>query len=55
MGNDEYEIRGRKPCDYLGICLEAQGVPDAVHHPEFPSILLKPGEEYRANTKLIFS
>ncbi|GER67453.1 aldose 1-epimerase [Weizmannia acidilactici] len=55
MGNDEYEIRGRKPCDYLGICLEAQGVPDAVHHPEFPSIVLKPGEEYRANTKLIFS
>ncbi|HLZ07175.1 MAG TPA: aldose epimerase family protein, partial [Chloroflexota bacterium] len=31
-----------------GICLEPQGYPDAVHIPGFPSILLQPGEVYRA-------
>lgn len=32
------------------VCLEAQGYPDAVHHPNFPSVLLKAGEEYRQTT-----
>lgn len=54
MGNDTYEIRGRKPCDYLAVCLETQGVPDAIHHPEYPSVILEPGETYRAHTKWIF-
>lgn len=31
-----------------GICLEPQGYPDAVNIPGFPSILLQPGEVYRA-------
>ena len=35
------------PCFF---CLEAQGYPDAVHHPNFPSVLLKAGEEYRQTT-----
>ena len=33
-----------------GFCLETQHFPDAVHHPEFPSILLRPGEIYRTWT-----
>jgi aldose 1-epimerase len=33
-----------------GFCLEAQKFPDAPHHPTFPSILLRPGEEYRQTT-----
>ena len=32
------------------VCLEAQGYPDAVHHPNFPSVLLPAGEEYRQTT-----
>ncbi len=31
-------------------CLEAQHYPDSVHHPNFPSILLEPGETYRQTT-----
>lgn len=38
-----YEHRG-------GVCLEPQAYPDAMHHPNFPSILLHPGEVYRATT-----
>ena len=28
------------------VCLEAQGFPDAPHHPEFPSAVVRPGEHY---------
>lgn len=31
-------------------CLETQGWPDAVHHPEFPSVLLRAGESYHHTT-----
>jgi aldose 1-epimerase len=31
-------------------CLETQHFPDAVHHPNFPSIILRPGETYMATT-----
>jgi len=32
---------------YAGLCLEPQHFPDAPNHPNFPSTLLRPGEEYR--------
>ncbi len=33
------------------LCLEAQGFPDAVNHPEFPSVILRPGQAYRQTTR----
>jgi aldose 1-epimerase len=33
-----------------GICLEAQGFPDAPNQPNFPSITLEPGSTYRQRT-----
>lgn len=33
-----------------GFCLETQHFPDAVHHPNFPSILLRPDQMYRQTT-----
>lgn len=35
---------------YQGFCLEAQFFPDAPNQPTFPSIILRPGEEYRQTT-----
>jgi aldose 1-epimerase len=35
-------------------CLEAQGFPDAPNQPGFPSTVLRPGEQYRAVTRLRF-
>jgi aldose 1-epimerase len=32
------------------LCLETQAFPDAVHHPNFPSIILRPGQTYRQTT-----
>lgn len=32
---------------YAGVCLETGRLPDSVHHPHFPSTILRPGETYR--------
>lgn len=32
------------------VCLETQNVPDAINHPNFPSPVLRPGEEFRQQT-----
>ncbi|WP_026679490.1 aldose epimerase family protein [Fictibacillus gelatini] len=52
---DEGEIRGVPSRKYLGICLETQGIPDAIHHPHFPSWILEKGEVYDSITKYKFS
>jgi aldose 1-epimerase len=40
---------------YTGLCLEPQHFPDAPNHPNFPSTVLRPGEEYRQTTVFRFS
>jgi aldose 1-epimerase len=40
---------------YQALCLEAQHYPDSVHHPEFPSVILKPTETYTQTTVYKFS
>lgn len=48
-------VRGTKSRNYLGLCLETQGLPDSIHHPHFPSCVLDKNEEYRSVTKYIFA
>lgn len=50
-GMDIYGVPSRK---YLGICLETQGLPNAIHHPHFPSWVLRAGETYSSVTKYKF-
>jgi aldose 1-epimerase len=38
-----------------GFCLETQHYPDSPNKPEFPTTILKPGEEYRSRTVYAFS
>jgi aldose 1-epimerase len=40
---------------HQGFCLEAQHFPDAVHHANFPSIILRPGKTYTQTTVYKFS
>jgi aldose 1-epimerase len=40
---------------HQGLCLEAQHFPDSVNHPDFPSIVLKPGQTYTQTTVYKFS
>jgi len=51
---EEGFIRGVPSRKYLGICLETQGLPDAIHHPTFPSVILDKEEKYRSVTKYRF-
>ena len=39
---------------HSGFCLETQGWPDSPNRPEFPNCILRPGEEYKAVTRLAF-
>lgn len=36
------------------LALEPQGFPDAIHHPNFPSVVLKPGQVYRSESAYDF-
>lgn len=38
-----------------GFCLETQHFPDSPNQPDFPSTILRPGEEYRSSTVFRFS
>jgi aldose 1-epimerase len=38
-----------------GICLETHHFPDSPNQPEFPSVILRPGETYRSLTRYRFS
>ncbi|HPF88084.1 MAG TPA: aldose epimerase family protein [Candidatus Limiplasma sp.] len=40
---------------YGGICLETQRYPDAMHHPHFPSVVLRPEEVYYSKTAYRFA
>ncbi len=39
--------RGQRYSKHGGLCLEPGRLPDAVHHAQFPSVILQPGETYR--------
>jgi aldose 1-epimerase len=46
---------GRAYVKHSGCCFETQHFPDSPNHPNFPSTVLKPGEEYRQTTVFRFS
>lgn len=50
------EYRGKGcPLSYRSaLCLETQHFPDAVHHPHFPSVVLRPGERFISRTTYRF-
>jgi aldose 1-epimerase len=51
---DGTEISGKYP-QYSGFCLETQHFPDSPNRPEWPSTILKPGEQYFHKTVHTFS
>ncbi|WP_299281960.1 aldose epimerase family protein [uncultured Tateyamaria sp.] len=48
------KIAGTDIAPYAGIALEPQGWPDAVHHPDFPSIICTPTQPYTQITRYRF-
>ncbi|HEY9463602.1 MAG TPA: aldose epimerase family protein [Vicinamibacterales bacterium] len=48
-------VGGVKYEAHAGFALEPQHFPDAIHHPNFPSIVLRPGQTFRSSTVYRFS
>lgn len=46
---------GKEYAHRSAVCLETQHYPDSVNHENFPSTILKPGDEYKSTTVLTFS
>lgn len=40
---------------WAGLCLETQAFPNAVNHPSFPAMVVRPGETYHHQTSYTFS
>lgn len=40
---------------HSGVCLETQGFPNAINQPNFPSVVVQPGEKYRHTMLFEFS
>lgn len=45
-----YSFKGVAAQNQLGLCLETQGMPDSIHHPHFPSAILKAEEAFESRT-----
>ena len=39
---------------HTAVCLETQHYPDAIHHPNFPSIIVRPGVPLKETTLFTF-
>lgn len=45
---------GTMYCEQNAVCLETQNIPDAINHANFPSPVLRPGEEFNQQTQYRF-
>nr|XP_043614894.1 galactose mutarotase-like [Erigeron canadensis] len=57
-GNYIENVKGKDGCVYeahAGLCLETQGFPDSVNHPNFPSQIVNPGQIYKHRMLFSFS
>lgn len=57
-GNHLSGVKGKKGHTYgkrSGFCLETQHYPDSPNQPLFPSVVLRPGDEYQQTTVFTFS
>lgn len=54
LGGSPVSKSGRPYRDYDGVAVEMQGMPDAPNKPDFPSQLLRPGEQYRRRITFTF-
>jgi aldose 1-epimerase len=48
-------VGGVKYRQHAGLALEPQHFPDAINHPEFPSVVLRPAETFRSTTVYRFT
>lgn len=54
-GETPLNPESRAYLDYEGVAIECQHFPDSPHHPNFPTTLLKPGEEFKETIVFAFA
>jgi len=54
-GTKNAKAAGKKQPQYAGVALETQHAPDSPNHPDWPSVVLRPGETFRSTTEYRFS
>jgi aldose 1-epimerase len=47
--------RGGAYVKHAALCLETQHFPDSIHQPDFPSVVLRPGETFSSTTVYRFT
>lgn len=52
---DQLKIQGKTMINYAGICLETQGVPNAINSKHFSAPIVRKGETYTSTTVFTFS
>ena len=52
---DDLGKSGHRYLRYGGFCFEAQHYPDSPNHPDFPSVILNPGEVFQSEIRYKFS
>ena len=56
LGNEKFPMKGGYPqAKQTFVCLETEGMPDSIHHPNFTNCVLQPGERYDFTTEYRFS
>ena len=54
-GTLEHTMNGQKYVHHAAFCMEAQHYPDSPNQPNFPNVMLRPGEVYKQTTEYKFS
>ncbi|RLF67026.1 MAG: galactose-1-epimerase [Thermoplasmata archaeon] len=55
LGDSKLGKHGIRNAQFSAFCLETQHPPDSPNNPSFPSVILRPGEEYKQTTMYNFS
>jgi aldose 1-epimerase len=55
QGLDDRNLSPGTPLAFAGLALETEEWPDAINRPDFPSVVLPPGQPYRRQTRWSFS
>ena len=55
LNGDGVSASGRVLAPHAGVCLETQHFPDSPNRPQFPSVVLRPGQQYESTTMWRFT
>ncbi|NDV69862.1 aldose epimerase family protein [Dysgonomonas sp. 25] len=55
LAGKQVNKNGHKYPERSSVCFETQHYPDAINHPDYPTVILKPGDKFESRTTFAFS